>query len=105
MSNSHIAEIGAKTEELRALVNTAMQSRDVAPSPQLAAPASAQPKDKRMNKDKPELPAYFVAIVALLCIAVLTFNGDKVPEIFSLAVIGALGISGAVTNPGGPKLT
>lgn len=77
-------------EELKALVEQASAPQE-----------PATPVGNPVNRDKPELPAYLLAIIAIICIAALTFHGDKVPEVLNLVTIGALGIGGAVTTPGG----
>lgn len=88
----------AKVAELQALVDSAAPAE--APVA-LAEPAA--PVGQPMNRDKPELPAYVLAALSVVAITVLTLTGHAVPDILNVATIGALGIGGAVTTPGGSK--
>ena len=94
MTSSDHTDHRDQLAELADLVNAAT----VAQAP-AADPEPTQTSDKTMNRDKPELPAYMIALIGLIIIGVLTFHGDHVPDILNLAVIGSLGIGGAVTTP------
>ena len=105
MTTDH-TERDAAISELQSLVSTTQYyigpnaGPGGAPPPAEPEPPEPEPTGgKGMNRDKPELPAYMIALIGLIIIGVLTFHGDAVPDILNLAVIGSLGIGGAVTTP------
>jgi hypothetical protein len=92
-------------EELKTILGEIASAASVeAPAPNARSPHLADPDPSPEaptvnTTTRPELPAYFIASIAIICIAVLTGMNKSVPDVLNLVTIGALGIGGAITTP------
>lgn len=90
-----------KIDELRTYVNGAA-GPIARPSPE-APNLSDDPPSKKPDMSRPEMPAYFLAAVAVVGIVILTLASKAVPDVLNLVTIGSIGIGGAITSPRIPK--